>query len=370
MRIFSEVYHGREIPQDTSDKELIGKYLKLSLEKTNIGYELGIRILSKIGSVLLHYQYSQWESFHDSGLEVQSLLAKLEFSLKESIPEDLFARNILIKSNKEDSYNISFYYSKIRDYVICFHSFRLDNLNDKQFYELLDHFYENHIGQSAISFYIENSSHRRKLILIQYKKDKSLAYVKSYDSYLEENFKSFKNKFDPETEGEIGIILPKDILKNDGYALFPLTLSPGTKVQYEDLGDAFSDSFDQNLFGQKGIRTIHFGGNSLLTANQNKIIKKEIYKQLKEILKKGRINVYTSDILLLEQVATITYFYSKQLGYDYTIKDLYMPRFNLIYPIKLKELKGKLYTFRVTEHYKRQRIDAKVRIERINKALR
>src|SRR5690606_14015291 len=98
----------------------------------------------------------------------------------EVIPEDLFTRNILIKSNKDDSYNVSFYYSKIRDYIVAFHSYQLNKLKDREFYDSLEMFYENHIGESAISFYIENASDSHKRTFIKFKTDKSLQYVNSY----------------------------------------------------------------------------------------------------------------------------------------------------------------------------------------------
>jgi len=115
LRIFSEVYSQRKIPEEINDKELIKKYIKQSLEKTGIEFQVGLRILSKIGKILIDHKYSFSETFKDEGLEVESLVEELEFSPTETLPEDFFARNILIKSNKEDSYNISFYYSKIRE---------------------------------------------------------------------------------------------------------------------------------------------------------------------------------------------------------------------------------------------------------------
>lgn len=126
LRIFSEVYSHRQIPEKIEDKDLIKRYIIQSLEKTKLGVQSGQRILSKIGKILINHKYSSWEAFNDEGLEVDNLLEKLNFSIDETLPEDLFARNILIKSNKEDSYNITFYYSKIRDYIICFHSYKLD----------------------------------------------------------------------------------------------------------------------------------------------------------------------------------------------------------------------------------------------------
>jgi len=371
LRIFSEVYSQREIPQKINDKDLIRKYIKQSLEKTDIGFLGGLRILSKIGEAFIGHKYSSWEAYKDEGLEVEGLIEKLGLSLEETIPEGLFARNILIRSDKEDSYNISFYYSKIRDYVICFHSYKLDKLNDNEFYDSLETFYENHIGQSAISFYIENARDGHKKTLVKFKIDKSLNYVNSYNDYLERHFKTFKNRFDPQTEGEIGIFLPEDLLHKDGYALFPLDSSSTNKIEHGKFGSFFSDSYDKNIFFQKGINTIHSNNKSLLTGRQSITVQKDVFKQLKEIVRKGRLSVYSSDILLLEQVSTILYYYSKELGYNFELKDFYLPRFNLIYPISLKKLRSQIYKFRVTEYYKRQyNLDPKLRAQKIDEAIK
>lgn len=370
LRIFSEVYSQRQIPQTIDDKDLIKRYINQSLEKTIIGIQSGLRILSKFGKVLINHKYSLWESFYDEGLEVDDLLEKLKFSIDETLPEDLFARNILIKSNKKDSYNISFYYSKIRDYIICFHSYKLDKLSDNEFYNVLDEFYQNHIGESAITFYIENASGSHKSILIKFKKDKALKYVTDYNSYLDDNFRSFKKLFDPKTDGQIGIILPQDLLKEDGYALFPLDSDSSNIIQYENLKDPFSGPYDQNIIIQKGVNLVYSNNTSLMIPEQRKIIKQNIFKQLKKIIEKGKLNTYNSDILLMEQVSIILYYYSQKLGYDFKLNDLYLPRFDLIYPINLKDLRDRIYKFRASHYYKRKKVAPSVISQMVEEAIK
>lgn len=353
LKIFSEVYRDKEVPKKINDKELIKRYLKKSLEETTIGYVSGLRILSSIGNVILHHEYSSWQVYKDEGLDVNYVLEKLNFSLDENIPEDLFTKNILIKSNDEDSYNISFYYSKIRDYIICYHTYKLDQKNDEQFYNVLADFYKNHIGISALDLYIENASPSHLSILIKFKKDKAQSYVIGYDSYLEDNFKNFKEKFDPKTNGAIGIIMPNDLLNEDGYALFPLNSGSSDIIQYESLKDLFTGPYDMNLLLKKGVNVVYGSNSSLMIAEQSKTIKNNIFKQLKEIITKGKFTAYNSDILLLEEVATILYYYSKKLGYDFSVKDYYLPRFEVIYPINLQDLRDRIYKFRAYHFYQR-----------------
>jgi len=355
LRIFSEVYSHKQIPDKINDKELIKIYIRQSLEKTelSLGVEKGIRILSEIGKILLNYDYTSIEAFKDEGLDVNNLLRKLNFSIKDNLPEDLFTRNILIKSNKEDSYNISFYYSKIRDYIICFHSYTLDKLNDTEFYNVLEKFYQNYIGQSAIDFYIENASHSHMFTLAKFKKDKALQYVTDYNLYLDENFKNFKKLFDPRTDGEIGIILPNDLINKDGYALFHLEPN-AKKVQLKDLKDPFSD-LDRCDFLKMGVNSVYGTNTTLLVSDQNKIIKQNLFKQLKDIIQKGRLTTFNSDVLLFEQVSLILYYYHKKLGYDLKVNDYYLPRFEVIYPIDLTDLRDRVYRFRVSYHFTHRR---------------
>ena len=346
LRIFSEVYSQEEIPEAINDKELIKKYIAQSLQRANVEPIEGFRILSEIGKILIKQTYKFWEAHKDEGLEVNTLLEKLNYLLDATLPEYLFARNILIKSSDEDSYNVSFYYSKIRDYIICFHSYKLDKLNDDNFYNILENFYHNYIGISAIDFYIENAPASHRNTLIKFKKDKAVKYVNGYNSYLNENFKTIKNLFDPKTDDDIGIILPKDLLRKNSYALFPIGSNLIENIQYDD----FEEPFPIHLLEQ-GINTVHGSNNSLMVQDQRKIIQQNIFKQLKEIIKKGSLTAYNSDILLLEEVALILYYYYQKLGYDFKIIDFRIPRYELIYPIDLNDVREKVYNFIATRYY-------------------
>jgi ABC-type oligopeptide transport system ATPase subunit len=355
LRIFSEVYSNREIPSQINDTDLIKKYLQQSLDSTPIGFESGIRILSRIGEILISHPFGSSETFHKEGVTVEDLLEQLSFALNEKLPEYLFSRTILIRSSKDDKETVAFYYSKVRDYIICYHSFKLHNLTDDKFYNVLDKFYLNYIGESAISFYTDHASPAQRRIIAKFKEDKGRAYSVLYQSYLDEHFKRFKRKFDPGTEGDIGIFLPVDLLNADGYALFALASGSSDRVQHVEVKKGFiTEPYDDKLF-KKGARRIFGSNKPLLVADQGKIVRKNVYKQLRDIITNGKLNAYNSDILLLEQLSVILYYYRKKLDYKDELKDLYLPRLNLLYPIDLNILRDQLYKFIVTEHYQRKR---------------
>lgn len=352
LKIFSEVYSNKNIPEKISDKELIQKYLDQSLKETTLGYLSGIRTLGEIGKIILNYNYDSWAAFKDEGIDVNYIHENLNLSIDDNISEDLFTKNILIKSNNENSYNISFYYSKIRDYIICYHSYTLDKLSNDDFYKILPEFYQNHIGKSALDFYIENTSPNHLQTLVKFKQDKARKYVTEYDKYLKKNFKKFKEKFEPETNGGIGIILPKNLIKDDGYALCRLPSNATAKISYENFKDFSKSGYD--FWFEKGIQSLRGSNTSLFVKDQKTVLKKEIFKQLKEILEKGRISTYKSDTLLLETLSVILYFYYKDLDYEITTQDYYLPRYINIYPIDLTELKLSIDRFKFKEFFKYQ----------------
>lgn len=368
LKLFCEVYSGKQVPNKINDKELIQKYLKQSLAKTHIDYVSGLRILAAIGKIIIDHEYTTWQSYKDEGIDINQILEKLNLSLDENLPEDLFTRNILIKSNTEESYNISFYYSKIRDYIICYHSYQLDKMSDNEFYNILCDFYENHIGESAIDFYIENAKVSHLNTLIQFKKDKALSYVENYNLYLENNFKKFKDKFDPYTEGEIGIVLPKDLIRKDSYGLFPLESKLTDRVLHEDL--SFDGPYETNAILHLGVQTIYGSNTLLFIKDQNTVVKKNVFKQLKKIIEKGGFTAYNSEVLLLEEVSVILYHYYKKLYFNEKIEEYYLPRLKDIYPIDLRGLQQRINRFRFNEFYKNEKMEHYVREETIEKALK
>ena len=360
LRIFSEVYSNKQVPEQINDIELIKTYIIRSFEKTNIELQTGLRILSKIGKILIHQRFNERSRiFKEDSIDIDILLEELNFSLDKNLPEDLFTRNILLKSYSDDSLMVSFYYSKIRDFIICNNTFKLRKLDSQEFYDILDSFYINHIGQSAIDFYIENASSSQLDAFKKFKKDKAQTYVINYSMFLDKNFHAFKKEFDPNTDGEIGIILPRDLVKTDGYSLFPLKDSKDHKVQLESFEKVHTSSFDyyKSLFFQRGAKTFYSSNASLMSPNQDQIVEKNIFKRLKKIVEKGKLNEYCSNILLIEKVVTILYFYYKKLDYHYNVEDYYLPRYDLIYPIDLNELRERIYTFRAKHYFKRQKVE-------------
>jgi hypothetical protein len=357
LRIFSEVYRNREVPKNISDLELIKTYLSKSLKIAFVDIQDGLRYLSELGKAILKHDKSTFPFIKAEGLNVEVAINEIQLPLGNKIPQELFDRNILIKSGDDVSYQISFYYSSIRDYIICYHSYQLDKLGDDQFNETLEKFHENQVGQSAINFYLNNADLSKKNIYDRFKKAKLISYAKSYNQYLDKYYGILKKKFNPYTEGKIGIIIPENFELKDGYSLCPINDDTVKSFKTDNFNDDFNTPFYKSSIYKKGGRTIHFSSDQLLVRDQNEIIEKYCFQQLKKIIEDGELVEYGSNIILIEKVVTILYYNYKELKYDYTIDDFRLPRFNQVYPLNLIDLRDRLYKFRAEHYYKRNKIE-------------
>ncbi|MEY3422468.1 MAG: hypothetical protein RIR48_2785, partial [Bacteroidota bacterium] len=126
LRIFSEVYKNKNVPAELNEIELIQQYLMQTLRRSTTKTDRLLRILGQIGKTVLKHNNSKYWFKEDEGIDINLILDELGSPIDSEIPQELFDRNILIKTGDNLSYRVSFYFSTIRDYIICFHSYRLN----------------------------------------------------------------------------------------------------------------------------------------------------------------------------------------------------------------------------------------------------
>ena len=193
--------------------------------------------------------------------------------------------------------------------------------------------------------------------IARYKEYKFINYVEAYNSYLNKNFKNFKEAFDPYTKGDIGILVPKDLTSSTGgYALFPLHSSSHEKIIKDNNVIHFLSDHAEDIFFQYEAKTLHGSYESLLSKNTEELVENSVYKQLKKIVEKGELNESKCSILLIEKMVNILYFYHEDLGYDYKIEDFHYPRYSKMYPIELGEISERIYKFYAKYYFKEKYI--------------
>jgi len=104
LRIYSEIYKFKEVPNEISDIELIREYILQTLKRTSLDIQTSFRILAQIGESILKHNIGKHQ-FSQEGISIDKLLDDLDVPHQNQIPQELFDRNILIKSKEEISYH-------------------------------------------------------------------------------------------------------------------------------------------------------------------------------------------------------------------------------------------------------------------------
>jgi hypothetical protein len=348
LRLFSHVHRGQRVPAEIDPIPLLESYLRAVASKMKqVGPEAVIATLSAVGKLLLEDE----ESGHFGGsITITALKNALAIPPVQEVPAELFEYNLLLRVNQNGVPSVSFYYTLLRDYVICFQTMRLQDRRGNDFGSALKEMANGQTGLSAIRFYVMHATSSQVRAITDFMKDRFLFFIETYDDILNRNFPRIKKSFDPNTGGPIGILIPPNFLAGpEAYALFPAENADGRRCVQT------VEPWDDHIFHLYKARVIH--GRSygpLLTAQTEHQVWPYVHAQLAEIVGKGLLNELESETLLREQVANIVYFYHRALRPDVTIEDVYYPRYDAIYPIVLEEVAASVRRF-FAEYYFRER---------------
>tara|TARA_R110001599_G_scaffold244895_1_gene444985 strand:- start:84137 stop:87004 length:2868 start_codon:yes stop_codon:yes gene_type:complete len=343
LRVFSELFNGHQVPDKIDDIHLIDSFLKSKLQKIpDYSENRSIKILSELGKIFVEANNElDWFDFR-KGLDIEEIYNGLNTPFLDDVLEIFFTHNILIKNRFFNDTKVNFYYSKIRDYIIAFKTYRLDKLDTEEFKSRIKMLLENQFGYSAIYFYSKNCNNIQHIkALNDYQDYKFREYVTIYNNYLDKNYYNTKRLFNPYTDKEVGIIIPKAGAKLDGwFALFPCG-ELGLPKLIEVAGyNPTKIRSGINVFTSYKAKSIHYGNSELLVDDMEKKVEDDINKNLKEIVKERKLDLSKSTELLTEELVHNIYFKRKELNYKSEIKDLRFPRFESLYPIDLKEIKS------------------------------
>ncbi|MHC2994143.1 MAG: type I restriction enzyme HsdR N-terminal domain-containing protein [Candidatus Atribacteria bacterium] len=341
LRVVAEVYSGQELPNTVDDISLLKEFIKrkIKLMKRD-DREITRGLLEEIGSIFIEEENKD----NKSGKILESKLKKkLGMSLIDKIPEELFSFNILTRNELENGlFDIGFYYTKLRDFIVAIYSLKLPSKDGDEFKKLLSDMTKGPIGISALRWYISKSTMSQKSIMFEYKKSQALLLVKEWEFLIEKNFPNIKDRFEPKTNGEIGIVISNS--KNPFIEAFGFR-----KISNEEekVVSVEKSNRGENFFA-KGVNLVTYFTSHV---DPQEKAKKFVMDQLNKIVKKGLLNEDYNINILKEKILSILYYYGNELNIDKP-NDRCLPRYNSILPIDLEEIKRRIKIFNAKYYYK------------------
>jgi len=280
LRVVAEVYSGQELPNTIDDILLLKKFLKrkIGLMKRS-DREIARVLLEEIGKVFIEEE----NIGNKSGKILESKLKKkLGISLIDKIPEELFSFNILIRSELENGlFDIGFYYTKLRDFIVAIYSLNLPSKDGDEFKKLLSDMTKGPVGINALHWYISKSTISQKNIMFEYKKSQAFLLVKKWEFLIEKNFPNIKDKFEPKTNGEIGIVISNSKNPFIEKCGFRKINNGEEKVISVGAGDR-ADEIAKNFFS-RGVNLVKYFSDYV---DSHEIVVKFLIDQINEIVKK------------------------------------------------------------------------------------
>ena len=191
----------------------------------------------------------------------------------DDLPSELFSSYFLIRTNELYDQNVSFYFSRIRDYLLVEYAFGLSKMPLDDLEKELPKFFNGIVGFSAMYFFSESCTAQQRAVLQRHTKYKVTEYLYAYSDYITRNFYNTKASFDPNTTGDIGILIPSDTASlHGGYALFPIEESTSVSPVVEL--PSLSVFGDNSAFSRYRARVIHGSYLDLVKTDTNESSKK------------------------------------------------------------------------------------------------
>ncbi len=360
LRIVAEVYMNKNLPTEVDDINLLNQYLEQKIRRMNHNDAANAKeFLKKIGQFIVE-QENCGRTVVGKVFE-SDLKAKLDLSISDIIPTDLFSYNLLTRTELEfGRVLIGFYYTKLRDFIISIYSFRLPYLNKLEFSEAINKMMSGVSSQSALKWYAPIASKEQKEIMLASKKTIALLFLNDYERILNENFPEIKDKFLPFTLGKIGIVISNtNIPFIDTFGFRPI------QNETEEIVISIDPYNEKNFFDQGAPQVTSFG--SINSKQHPSIMAKNIVvRQLKNIINQGLLNEEKSTPVIIEKVLAISYYYREQLNISIPeFKKLDLPRYSKILPIKCSDLVNSIKLFYARYFYRNQQFNELIKSGKI-----
>lgn len=341
LRAIAEVFKGSNsiIPSDLNSAELLKKYLEMKFSKIG-NPSVARNIIKKLGAEI--YTSNKIE------IEEDNIADKLAIDIGTDEYKALFSYFILqSKSDRFGNRTIYFYFDKLRDFIIAFHSQNWFSLSKTDFKKKIPEVLSKSFGEGLLILYLSEANESQLDAVYDYNINILEECINRYIKLIETEFPSLKNIFYP-YDGRIGIVyfVNQTDKSIDGFGFRKINKKHPEKIT----------SFDQNffdfIFGEKSKRDkIYFDYQiSLLKKNYSPITidpdfesREFMRKQLSEIVKKGNLNETKNQGFATEQAYEIINSKGRDLGLGVRKQDT----INEISSFRCEEILEKLDSFRI-----------------------
>ncbi|MFP7225239.1 type I restriction enzyme HsdR N-terminal domain-containing protein [Priestia filamentosa] len=281
LRLISETYENTpgEIPYELGEIRIFNNYL--DKKQQNIP-NLDIReILKNIAAVM--YENKKQDIF----------ISECNLGIEYKV---LVEQGILIET--KDRFNrklISFYFSRLRDFLIAIDFKRLDSLNLQDFRVQVNELLNNQIGQSVMGLYYDYATQEQREYLNRKIEFRALSYLKTYRELINHITPSIRNRFEPFTNNDIGLVahIEEYTLYDYGFSVLDNETSELTIIK---------EPIPYNKFN---VPVKHKSAHNFMNTEPKEAALKFFYNQLKKVIENKKLLIDGIEPLIIENLYSI-----------------------------------------------------------------
>lgn len=366
LRIYAEIHKNKRKFQAENIIEMMHEYLEQKLAKmydAQDGKDIANNILIETGKYIWKQSvgkdvnvFPTMYRMSDKILE-KDLKIALDLRINEKIPNELFEHKILQKNVYEDTF-ISFYYTRLRDYIIGFKYLKLETLSNLEFSNLLPTLYSSNIGISIIQWYYQFAGNNHRELIEQFFIGKILNFINEYNYLIDKYFREIKDIICPNVKEKIAIGIVKE--PADPYYFFYPAQHNNDIMTFFDDYNSYNNAY-QSIGGISTALTIDDKSDMKAIAFERLI--KDVLRALEnpchrgfggypKYFPKSFLNPKNNPIILNERAYSLFNNYSHLLGYKYQI-DLQENHYSYsrykqgVFPIKIDDILNKIKRLRI-----------------------
>jgi hypothetical protein len=297
LRSLSEVYRSQiNIPDNLIAVSVTKTFLDKKFEK-NSTPDKDLKCLSSLGHVLLDQDK---DAFYEDELPHHIVISDF-----------LISFNLLRKTRDDKGRSIiSFQYDYIRNYIIAFHSLKLDILSDSEITAIANNNMDKSVARNLFSYYAQVSDKKTKRLIQKefsaYNLKRAEIFVDSYQQIIDTEFKAFRNRFYPFTNENIGLLVFFEInsLIRPEYG-FRAIKEGELKVVWLEYENGAGNEFEKEktkIAQSYSVDSTFLSSDDFTVVNPSEYARDIIINQLKQMVEQRFLDESKNDNIMIEYI--------------------------------------------------------------------
>lgn len=237
-------------------------------------------------------------------IEVDAVRRELGMRVSERLLPILFDSNILEYTSEGIKTKVSFYFQRLRDYLIAFHIKQWNSSTEFNFKDDIIMNLSNPVLYESLKLFYSMAEEDKQKIFDYSLRTNAEQYLKLYSAILDNHFAASRHKFSPETKGKIGFIAEYDI---KGFMLsmygFRCIDHENERIKFVPVdGKIDINSNVTYLLGASGMHWTSSSNGFQKLSIDKEVIDNEIISQIKKLVERCDLYEGNCYYLSLERV--------------------------------------------------------------------